>query len=609
MVFGCLCVIARPSSANPTPAIVGSLDPDAALFVFTPKPDANTPLLYRLTPGPNRRLEPLRVPGLTTAATDNAPPTPPTHAAAANAILWFITPEGKLRAATLEPLPGPIPRSRVSVRPFPDLPPGTIPRALVIHREKPYLLARIESPATLESLETAALAAAQSSREGGVDPSRDDARRAQLKRNIVLGLPLDYTPPSSDPSGPSTQPATQTATQPATPPAAPAAAPTTQPTAADRLLVLRPDGWHTVPLPSDWDHPKGEVQLLSHADATHPTLIIRSETGWAIYEHHADAWSTQRVTLAESATQHVGPWSVQRIQGQTIFAWQAFAALTRELPAITLGVLRDDRVHPLGELPGTAQPWTLAAAPDAAAILSTQLPRSPDASNQEPPLSLVIQSLRLDTATAAEPQTITPLSRDPTLQSVGFILLIVIMVSVAAMLALFWRRPPEQQQPQLPDSIAVADLFRRAVAGSIDLAPGFLLATILFDTDLATVIAFWPGNTSVGHWDAIRPGVLVVVLTVLHTTAAETLTQRSLGKVLLGLRVADLQGQPASRAALLLRGLLKPFDLIAWLLLVVPIISPHRQRLADLMSKTVVVAPRPAEPDPTDSDNNPDRQP
>lgn len=585
------------ASPNKPPHIVGSLKPNDALFVIPDTREGSSLTFFRLTPGPDRELETLTVPAI---------PANPTHAAAVGHTLWIITPERQVRSVTLEPLPGPIPRSQVATRNFPDLPPGTIPRALTIHQDQPYLLARIESQATLDLLQSDATTTPRPSRFSGLAPPDTTDRRAQLKRNIALDLPLDYTPPRPQ-SPAATQPATSPATQPDTPPAPPSTtqptAPDPQPTTADRLLVLQPDGWHAVPLPPGWDHPKGNARLLSQPGHTHPSLLVQTPAGWTLYEHPTDAWSARSVQLPappDTATDSIHHWSVRVIAGQTVLAWQTTPPQPDADSTVTLGLIRDDRVLPLGSLSITESDWSLAATPDAAAILTYRTPQINDDTAQPDQHFLRIQTLRLDDAAVTEPQTVFIRADTPALQSVGFIILVVIMVSVAAMLALFWRRPIDQQQPQLPDTLAVADLLRRALAGFLDLAPGFLLASLLFDTDPGTIIAFWPGNTSVGHLEAIRPGLFVVALTVLHTTVTEALTQRSLGKAIFGLRVADLQGKPPSPAALIRRGLLKPFDLIAWLLLVVPIISPHRQRLADLMSKTVVVTTRPkAQDDPT----------
>ena len=55
----------------------------------------------------------------------------------------------------------------------------------------------------------------------------------------------------------------------------------------------------------------------------------------------------------------------------------------------------------------------------------------------------------------------------------------------------------------------------------------------------------------------------------------------------------------------MIRGVLKTFDLIAYPLLILMIISPYRQRLGDMVAQTVVVAKAPIDPDSTSGDENP----
>jgi uncharacterized RDD family membrane protein YckC len=100
-------------------------------------------------------------------------------------------------------------------------------------------------------------------------------------------------------------------------------------------------------------------------------------------------------------------------------------------------------------------------------------------------------------------------------------------------------------------------------------------------------------------WAMMTPGLIAIAVTVMHVAISEALTGRSLGKVLLGLRVTDLKGnRPTARQALI-RNALKTFDLIAYLLLILPIVSPYRQRLGDMVAQTVV-ASKAAPPPPED---------
>ncbi len=92
-------------------------------------------------------------------------------------------------------------------------------------------------------------------------------------------------------------------------------------------------------------------------------------------------------------------------------------------------------------------------------------------------------------------------------------------------------------------------------------------------------------------------GAVVIAVFVTHTTLTELVLARTLGKAIVGLRTTTLTGTRPKAWQLLVRGLLKSLDLLpgAWLLLLLPVNAPHRQRLGDLVGRTVVVTDVPPE--------------
>ncbi|NJL31861.1 MAG: RDD family protein [Phycisphaerales bacterium] len=121
-----------------------------------------------------------------------------------------------------------------------------------------------------------------------------------------------------------------------------------------------------------------------------------------------------------------------------------------------------------------------------------------------------------------------------------------------------------------------------------------------FAVDWFTGLDQWPGRAT--GMDNMLPGALAIGLYVLHTGLSELFTGRTLGKMICGLRVVNLQGQPPHLWQVLGRNALKVLDLVAWPLLILPIISPQRQRLGDMMAKTLVVMPTPPKPPITEQD-------
>ena len=86
-----------------------------------------------------------------------------------------------------------------------------------------------------------------------------------------------------------------------------------------------------------------------------------------------------------------------------------------------------------------------------------------------------------------------------------------------------------------------------------------------------------------------------------------TFTRANSSVPVTGLRTTALDGSRPKRWQLLVRGLLKTLELVmsVWLLLILPVIAPHRQRLGDLVGRTVVVSDAPpAEGDEDETDED-----
>ena len=75
----------------------------------------------------------------------------------------------------------------------------------------------------------------------------------------------------------------------------------------------------------------------------------------------------------------------------------------------------------------------------------------------------------------------------------------------------------------------------------------------------------------------------------IHTTISEMFSGRTLGKLVLGMHVGTMQGQKPKAWQALVRGVMRIFDLLAIPLLLVAVLTPHRQRLGDLIARTVVI--------------------
>ena len=209
------------------------------------------------------------------------------------------------------------------------------------------------------------------------------------------------------------------------------------------------------------------------------------------------------------------------------------------------------------------------------------------------PLGPTLAGIDLQGQPAGPAVTLRRDTTSPLQKQADFFIMVGVVVMATLLLFAFWRRDPLAQPARPARHARARPLSRRALAGAIDLVPGLLVGSLAFGLSLAELYRWWPGRGIGAEWARLVPGLTAVAVTVVHTAALETLTARSLGKWVTGLSVAGLHGERPKAWQTLARCGLKAFDLIAYLLLVLPVISPYRQRLGDMIASTVVVTKRP----------------
>ncbi|MEM6749392.1 MAG: RDD family protein [Planctomycetota bacterium] len=293
---------------------------------------------------------------------------------------------------------------------------------------------------------------------------------------------------------------------------------------------------------------------------------------------------------------------------------------TAQTPArLRLLAVRGDAVQPLAEIdpsPGEADPydpatWRVALGPgkgvEAIVLAVSPSPRAsggdedaedasprrrgPSASDAPPARGWAVS---LETGAVSDALPIEPVPYRPLSDQFGFVLLLSVVGVALVLMLIYWQREPELRTFDAPPGRKLADLPRRAVAGTIDLLPGFAIAGWLFETTPGQVLAAWPGFSERTSLAELLPALAVIVGSVLVAGVVETATARSPGKWIVGLRVDDWQGQPPQRWRLALRNAMRAFDLVAPLLVLLAVITPTRQRLGDMLAGVVVTM---ADPD------------
>lgn len=548
--------------------------------------------------------------------------------------LWIIYPDGAVQAIHAEPSllqDGWVYRPGVE----PRLPSGASVRAMALTQTGPWVLVRIEDPQSLSVVDALSQPADKNTRDA----------TARRQRNLTLGLPPRHGISDQDkPQPPAPQPAPGSApgsesskvslpdrvdrVDQVDSPAVVQATEISLP--VDRLLYLEHGSWRTYPLPQDWPH-GAEAWLVAESDPSQrPTLIARAKINQAqgseaINVYHADAPGPNELS-EEQPNEQPSAWSAQTYPlpntdaaGITLLAVEDQLVLVRhdyqrrQLSA-TLGVLRDGKVLPVGTMSlGDVSPtqWSVLGTGNAAALIAQKLGR--DSAEPDPRGYLPMRWTQLDVRGKAvlKPTDITLKVRNWMDDLAQYIMLAFVVILITVLMLAFWRRDSAWNKLDLPPDVMVADLPRRAAAAAIDMAPGLFGAMVYYGLSLEDLMLRWPGNGVAHTAEQMLPGAVVIAVFVIHTTLTEFFLAKTIGKIITGLRTATLTGTRPRRRQILVRGLLKTLDLLpwAWLLLLLPVIAPHRQRLGDLVGRTIVVCDVPPEVSGEDSDDSTDESP
>jgi len=452
---------------------------------------------------------------------------------------------------------------------LPSLPAPLTVRSLAVTRAGAWALVRVEDPRVLEAIDN----------PKGLPQSWRDKQR-QRSRPLTAPEPPgpegDAPPESPPKQGTTTTPAT--ADQPATKDAPEKDAPQAPAVKADRLLHLATDAWVVVDLPNDWSPDTPAWLVTASYDQPRPLLVTGPPSEKLIRWYRWDRagqdekapqeWIAAQQTLSDPL--RMAPLAVRQ---QLVVAKRVNAPGKIEMHLTTV---RPERVADMGtlSLPEASQ-WALTTYGERIALLTV-------ASDG----GLLINRIDLRGVADANPM---PLTVEP--RSLGqvadLVVFIVVLALATPVLILMWKRESGPVLAQLPATLRIADMGPRGLAALIDLVPGFVTAMLITGASVEEVLTFWPGRS--GGWEAMIPGTIVIGVFVGHTFLSELFTARTIGKAITGLRVTGLRGQPPDLWRVLARNVFKVLDLIALPLLIFAIISPNKQRLGDVVARTLVV--------------------
>ena len=152
-----------------------------------------------------------------------------------------------------------------------------------------------------------------------------------------------------------------------------------------------------------------------------------------------------------------------------------------------------------------------------------------------------------------------------------------------------------RQQAEMPDTAGPGAEYRhrdvtgrRIVAALLDFIPLIVLFVFM-------VAAFGDVTSGEGQFSVDLSGgpfILYLVLSLAYYVVLEALTGRTLGKVVMDLKVVSLDGEPYGLTACLIRNVLRIVDGLPVFYIVGLIsvaVTSKKQRLGDLAAGTVVV--------------------
>lgn len=162
--------------------------------------------------------------------------------------------------------------------------------------------------------------------------------------------------------------------------------------------------------------------------------------------------------------------------------------------------------------------------------------------------------------------------------------LFIMLVLLVVMFTTLRQRPMPSLEQMRERRIELAPHGLRVLAGLIDVSTALA----------ASAYVGWRTGNDLSALEAMSTTELIVVgvlsaLYPIHTTIGELIAGRSIGKLLCGLRVRDVNGGEARTGAILIRNFVRVPDTLLVFPLAFILLSPLRQRVGDMAAGTIVV--------------------
>lgn len=355
-------------------------------------------------------------------------------------------------------------------------------------------------------------------------------------------------------------------------------------------VVLRFDltGWSRVDLP----------EALASVDQLEVVMVDAASDDWAVLAKpkEAEQFTVWRYTDGQWTRQPYG--GPVRGEAQAVGVQQHMVTVEpADAAHLSAALLRRGKVIPLGRIAlaeGT-QSWRALGVGNALVVLMSDGAGKLWQATRD-------LSTAVDVVSKPEAITVTEMPRHVDESAVA---MMIVLVAATVILLATWRRGPAGQRVALPPSVRPAEVWRRIVAGLIDLVPGLVIVMFAFGIGdpVGVLLANWPGMGP-GNWEQMMPALIVIGITIVHSCVCEVFTGRTLGKRFTGCRVVTSTGEAPNVWQVLARNGVKILEMVAYPMLIFMVLSPLRQRLGDVVGKTVVVIEVPIPVEPEDSTPN-----
>lgn len=158
---------------------------------------------------------------------------------------------------------------------------------------------------------------------------------------------------------------------------------------------------------------------------------------------------------------------------------------------------------------------------------------------------------------------------------------------------------PVREAPigRIPSGYTIAELGERIVAGLIDYVILLIVAAILF---FIVAVPFFALRWAFGMWELAFGGFwpffgLSWIIWLVYFTYFEGTSGQTFGKRVSNIRVVKENGEPCDMGSAFIRSLLRIIDRLPFLYIlgiIIIAVTPKRQRIGDLLAKTIVVKTR-----------------